>query len=128
MGTYRKELGRWGEEQGCRYLVDHGYRIVYQNYRCPVGEIDIIASKDGSLAFVEVKTRRTTAYGTPAEAVNYKKQMKYMKASLYFLNDRKWRDVDCRFDILEVIVNPDNSFRVNHIQNAWQAGSLGYYY
>jgi putative endonuclease len=128
MGTYRKELGKWGEEQGCRYLMEQGYRIVYQNYRCPVGEIDIIASREGQLAFVEVKTRRSTSFGSPAEAVNFKKQMKYQKTSLYFLNDKRWKDVDCRFDVLEVIVNPDGTFHINHIQNAWQAGSARYYY
>ena len=128
MGTYRKELGRWGEEQGCRYLVDHGYRIVYRNYRCPVGEIDIIASGEGRLVFVEVKTRRSTAFGTPAEAVNRKKQIKYQKTALFFLNDRRWKDVPCRFDVLEVIVQPDKSFHIHHIPDAYGAASSGYYF
>ena len=128
MGTYRKELGKWGEEQGCRYLMDHGYRIVYRNYRCPIGEIDIIASGEGQLIFAEVKTRRSTSFGTPAEAVNLKKQAKYHKTALFFLNDKGWKNASCRFDILEVIVHPDKSFRINHIPDAYQATYSGYYF
>lgn len=128
MRVSRKELGKWGEEKSCKYLIDHGYRIIYLNYRCPIGEIDIISSKDNQLVFAEVKTRRSTTFGTPAQAVTYKKQIKYQKIALYFLNEKGLKNTSCRFDILEVIVNSDNTFNINHIPNAYLASSSGYYY
>jgi len=128
IGINRKELGSWGEEQSCQYLIDKGYRIIYLNYRCPIGEIDIIAAKEDQLVFAEVKTRRSTSFGTPAQAVTYKKQIKYQKIALYFLKEKGIRDKSCRFDILEVIVKPDNTFYINHIPNAYQASASGYYF
>ena len=119
MSTYRRELGKWGEEQACQYLIRQGYRIVYRNYRCPFGEVDIIASGEGQLVFAEVKTRTSTAFGTPAQAVNRKKQSRYRKAALCFLQDRHWKNASCRFDILEVFVRPDSSFQIHHIPNAY---------
>ena len=119
MGTYRRELGKWGEEQACQYFIRHGYRIVYRNYRCPFGEMDIIASGEGQLVFAEVKTRTSTAFGTPAQAVNRKKQSRYRKAALCFLQDRHWKDTSCRFDVLEVFARPDSSFQIHHIPNAY---------
>lgn len=128
MSTYKKELGKWGEDQSYQYLIDNGYRIVYQNYRCPLGEIDIVASKDSQLIFVEVKTRRSTSFGTPAEAVNYRKQMKYHKTALHFINESKSHNSSYRFDIMEVVVKQNDTFDINHIINAFQPTSARYYF
>jgi putative endonuclease len=128
VGINRKELGKWGEEKSRQYLVDDGYRIIYLNYRCPIGEIDIIAAKENQLVFAEVKTRRSTSFGTPAQAVTFKKQMKYQKIALYFINEKGYKNKSCRFDILEVILNPDNTYTINHIPNAYQASTSGYYF
>lgn len=129
MGMYKKELGKWGEEQSYQFLVDSGYRIIYQNYRCPLGEIDLIVFKDDTLVFVEVKTRRSVSFGTPAEAVNYSKQTKYIKTALFFIKDEKrWQHSSYRFDIIEVFVSQNDSVNINHIPDAYQPKSSRYFF
>lgn len=69
----KDELGRAGEERAVRYLTTTGYEILERNWRCPVGEIDIVAARDGRVAVVEVKTRSGQAFGHPFEAVDARK-------------------------------------------------------
>ncbi|MDE5722336.1 MAG: YraN family protein [Clostridia bacterium] len=112
----KKELGRGGEKQACKYLKKQGYKIVETNYKHPFGEADIIASKDGVLAFIEVKTRLSDIFGIPSEAVDYHKRRRYIQAAkYYFLN----REPDCtvRFDIIEIFRG-----QINHIENAFYEG------
>lgn len=68
-----KELGNFGETQACWLLKEKGYHILERNWRCPVGEIDIVARRGSMVVFVEVKTRRSLTYGVPREAVTSKK-------------------------------------------------------
>ncbi|GAB3608226.1 MULTISPECIES: YraN family protein [Humibacter] len=65
----KDELGRRGEELAARYLKARGYRVIERNWRCPQGEIDIVAERGGELAVVEVKTRSSTVYGHPFDAI-----------------------------------------------------------
>jgi putative endonuclease len=108
-----KEVGTNGEMIAAKELERLGLRIVRRNYRCPFGEMDIIAEEatpDGTiLAFVEVKTRRGKAHGTPKEAVNARKQAKlYQIAQAYFAErDAGGEEPACRFDIMEVVWTPD---------------------
>jgi putative endonuclease len=67
MGSTKAEIGRKGEELALRHLKRLGYRIVEQNYRCPLGEVDIVAREGDTLVFVEVKTRRYRSYGLPRD-------------------------------------------------------------
>lgn len=100
-----RELGNYGETVAIQYLVGEGYDILAKNFKCRHGEIDIIAKKDDYIIFVEVKTRRSLSYGTPAEAVDRKKQMKYGKiASIYIRNERLF-DSSYRFDIIEIYIS-----------------------
>ena len=69
----KDELGRWGEAVAGDFLVAHGYEVVDRGWRCPQGEIDIVARLDDTLAFVEVKTRRTARFGHPLEAITVTK-------------------------------------------------------
>ena len=66
----KKELGQKGEDLALRFLKKNGYRIYTTNYSCKLGEIDIIAKEKDTLAFIEVKTRTSTAFGPPQLAVN----------------------------------------------------------
>ena len=127
MSGYRQRLGKWGEDQACSYLFKNGYKILQRNYRCRFGEIDIVACKADELVFVEVKTRTSNAYGYPAEAVSYRKQLKYDKLAMCFLKETGRKNISCRFDILEIMVNRDNTFSINLIQNAFLERS-GYFY
>lgn len=115
-----KSLGRWGEERAAEYLCHNGLNVLERNYRCPVGEIDIIAMQGNTLVFIEVKTRRSLRYGLPAEAVTFKKQMKYFKIAQYYMKENGIKDLNCRFDVVEVILGHDGSCRLNHIVNAFQ--------
>jgi putative endonuclease len=99
----RIELARAGEEIAARYLIGCGWRIVGRNVRCGrTGEIDIIAARAGVLAFVEVKTRRTDAFGTPGEAVTWRKQNRIRAMARAYLVSARPRAESIRFDVVEV--------------------------
>ncbi len=97
-------LGAAGEDFACRYMEGKGYEVVERSFRCPFGEIDIVALKDGEMVFAEVKTRSTSAYGRPREAVNRAKLSRMEKCARYYLmkTDRPYHGVS--LDVIEVTV------------------------
>ena len=98
---YKKLLGLNGEKLAIKTLKKNGYKILLTNYVTPFGEADIVAEKDNSVIFVEVKTRSNDKFGTPAEAVNYKKQKKYRDiANYYFLSNE---EKSFSFVVVEVV-------------------------
>ena len=101
----RIKLGKFGEDFACEYLKRQGYRIEFRNFRCRIGEIDIIAVKDNVLCFIEVKTRNTTTYGLPREAVSLAKQKKiYRCAELYMQSKGIILNMPVlSFDVIEII-------------------------
>lgn len=91
------------EEQCVDYLKKHDFQIVAQNYRCKIGEIDIIAVKNNILRFIEVKYRKNDSFGYPIEAVNKRKQNKMMKVASWFLSENKqYENMQCSFDIISI--------------------------
>lgn len=114
MKELNKVLGVSGETLACNYLKKKGYKLIERNYKNKIGEIDIIASKKNMIVFVEVKTRETTMFGNPSEAVDYHKQNKIHKVSKRFLQENKLTDVPCSFDVIEVVGD-----KINHIENAF---------
>ncbi len=111
---YKKFLGNLGEKKAVAFLKDKGYKILKTNYKTHVGEIDVIAEYDGVLVFVEVKTRSSNNFGTPAEAVDLKKQQKYVKVASEYLMREKKDNYPCRFDVIEIENN-----EINHIVDAF---------
>ncbi|QDR80448.1 YraN family protein [Sporomusa termitida] len=111
-------IGDKGEQSAVVYLSKLGYKIIATKYRTKTGEIDIIAQDQDYVVFVEVKTRRSTSYGLPAEAVNLRKQQKIIKTALWYLHYRGLNNIVCRFDILEVYLLK-GTIRYNHIINAF---------
>lgn len=101
-----------------KYLQRQGIRILERNYRTPVGEIDIIARKGKTLLFIEVKTRRTPAFGTPQEAVGPTKQRQIVRTAQWFLASGQGRGLQPRFDVLAVRPE-EGSARIEHIENAF---------
>ena len=98
---HKKILGRKGEKLVEQYLKKQGCKILKRNYRTPFGEADLIVEDGDELAFVEVKTRESFAYGTPAEAVNKEKQKRYVQiAKFYWM--RTGEEPNARFDVAEV--------------------------
>ena len=119
MSDATKKLGNTGENIAVNFLENHGYKILEKNFRIRAAEIDIIAQKDNTIIFVEVKTRSNIRKGTPAEAVNLHKQKKIIEAASVFLQDEKYFDSACRFDVIEIL-KTGNAFKVNHIENAFE--------
>ena len=105
-GTQKKELGKKGEDLALRYLKKNGYRIFERNCVCKLGEVDIIAKEKDTLAFIEVKTRTSTAFGPPQLAVNAAKQMQLSKVAQYFLKEKCLEDVKARFDVVAIVLGP----------------------
>lgn len=102
---YKKRIGRYGEDFAAMVLDDMGYRVVDRNFETKMGEIDLVAYKDGVLHFVEVKTRTQTRYGYPAESVTDNKLNHMKKAAQIYIQCRK---PDCSvisFDVMEVLAN-----------------------
>ena len=120
----RKELGNAGEEFATAYLKSKHYEILARNFRFGKNaEIDIVATINGTISFIEVKTRNSQKFGSPAEAVTLKKQHKIIKASIKFLQDNNLFDSPCRFDVIEVFANGNHDFtgwKCNHIENAFE--------
>lgn len=119
----KKTLGNKGETLATLFLMIKGYRIIKRNYRTKTSEIDIIAKKGDTLAFVEVKTRSSESFSKAAEAVDTFKQRKIIKGAMSFISDCT-DDVSLRFDIMEVYINKKSIFhryRINHIISAFDA-------
>jgi putative endonuclease len=100
-GSQKKELGKKGEDLALRYLKKNGYRIFERNYVCKLG-----AKEKDTLAFIEVKTRTSTAFGPPQLAVNAAKQMQLSKVAQYFLKEKCLEDVKARFDVVAIVLGP----------------------
>lgn len=100
--TDTRRVARLGEYLAGRELERRGYRIVARRTRSRLGEVDLIAWDGSVLVFVEVKTRRGNRYGTPAEAVDRRKQRKLVTLAKAYLARRRWRAVAVRFDVVAV--------------------------
>jgi putative endonuclease len=98
----RVQLGKLGEDCACRELGRRGYVILERRYRTRFGEIDIVATDGGVLVFVEVKARRGTAFGVPAEAVTWHKQRRLLQLAAAYLAAKRLAEVPCRFDVVSV--------------------------
>ena len=118
----RHVVGKAGEEAAVQYLCKHGYQILERNYRCRFGEIDLIARDGRTLAFIEVKTRRSQSYGPAAAAVTLKKQRHLIKASQVYLIERKKPGEFCRFDVVTVELDAQAP-RIELIKDAFQLTS-----
>ena len=94
--------GRTGEDLAVCYLKNQGYTIVERNYRMRIGEIDIIARDGECLVFVEVKTRRSSRFGSPFDAVDFRKQQQVSRVALAFMTRHRCGDVPVRFDVVGV--------------------------
>jgi putative endonuclease len=110
--------GRQGERIAVDYLLKKGYRILRKNYRFGRGEIDVVAQDGAELVFVEVKTRRTTAFGEPEEAVTQKKQAQIRSIAEGYIFEHALDDQQCRFDVIAVSYRQNGPF-IRHLKNAF---------
>ncbi|MCI9353101.1 MAG: YraN family protein [Lawsonibacter sp.] len=93
--------GRWGEDQAAAYLRDKGYHITAANWKCRFGELDLVAEDGAYLCFVEVKLRKSAAYGSAAEFVDKRKQARLRSAAELYLLQHPTR-LQPRFDVIEI--------------------------
>lgn len=114
------EVGKLGERIAANYLVAHGRKILYRNYRGPKGgEIDLVTRDGNTLAFVEVKTRTRKGYGRPLDAVNATKQQLIERGANSWIKLLNQRDMVWRFDVVEVILADGEAAQLNVVKNAF---------
>lgn len=113
-------VGRFGEQLAVQHLEGAGLEILARNWRCPAGELDVVALDGDVLVFVEVKTRSSLAYGDPAEAVGARKAAQVRRVALHWLAEhpeRFWPEL--RFDVVAVVRNAAGGPSVRHIRGAF---------
>ncbi|MGI5920867.1 MAG: YraN family protein [Syntrophomonadaceae bacterium] len=113
-----RQLGLEGEKIAAQYLLDNGYRIIERNYYTRYGELDIICERDKMIIFVEVKTRKSTKYGLPQEAITPKKIEHLKKAAITYLKSCTKHYQGIRFDVIAILITTNNQ-EINHIIEAF---------
>jgi putative endonuclease len=122
MPEHHHAVGKAGEAVAVQYLCQQGYQILERNYRCRFGEIDLIARDGSTLAFIEVKTRRSQKFGPAAAAVTLEKQRHLIRASqVYLIQKRKAYEL-CRFDVVTIELETQTP-RIELIKDAFQPTS-----
>lgn len=119
-GLKNQATGQLGEQAAADYLSNQGYRILERNFRSRGGEVDIVArDRQGCIAFVEVKTRRSLAYGLPQQAVTIRKQRQVSKGALSWLARNRLQNSSARFDVIAVLLQNGAQPQIEHIINAF---------
>jgi putative endonuclease len=109
-----RTLGAYGEAYAARHLVDRGMVLLDRNWRCELGEIDLVLRDGDVLVFCEVKTRRSVAYGTPLEAVTERKAARLRRLAARWLAAHRLRPGEVRLDVVGVLVPHDGPPSVEH--------------
>lgn len=99
-------LGAHGEDLAAAHLIEAGLQVLDRNWRCSDGELDIVAREGNTLVFCEVKTRRTSSFGDPAEAVSWRKVRKLRQLAALWLSDHDEHAREVRFDVVAVLAGP----------------------
>lgn len=114
----KRELGQRGEQMAAAYLQHHGYTIVTTNWRCSHGELDIVASKDDTLVFVEVRTRRSESTEEAFASVKSFKQDRLQRLAYTYLSDNNLPDTLWRVDVIAVAIPFRGPPLIEHVENA----------
>jgi putative endonuclease len=114
----RIDLGKYGEQLALKKIKSLGYSEIARNYRCPLGEVDLIAKDGDCLVFIEIKTRKGRAPGYAKEAVNARKRRQISKVALAYMKSRECCDVRARFDVIAVSVGQGTP-QIEVVKNAF---------
>jgi putative endonuclease len=115
------QLGRDGERVAAAYLERRGHRILARNLKAGGVELDLVIERAGVVAFVEVKTRRSRARGAPEEAVDARKQARIVRGASAWLRQQRRFPRQVRFDVVTCEPHPDGTWRIRHIESAFDA-------
>jgi putative endonuclease len=118
MSAARQTLGRIGERVAARWLCRRGWRVLAHRFRNGHRDLDLVVERDGTVAFVEVKTRRGTAFGDPIEAVSWRKRRELIRSAKVWSDRFGPAGAAYRFDVVGVIVVGVDA-RVRHVENAF---------
>jgi putative endonuclease len=122
MTSVRVALGKTGEDLACRELERRGYAIVARRYRRRRGELDIVARHGSTIVFVEVKAKRSRAFGHAVDAVDGRKRRRIVELALDYLARYRLTDVPCRFDVVSIDFR-DGCPVIDVFENAFDASS-----
>lgn len=120
-GQRSAALGRWGEDLAAEQLAAEGLHVLARNWRCSQGELDLVGlESDGTVVFVEVKTRAGTGFGTPVEAVGWRKAGRIRRLACVWLTEhRPAGTTGLRFDVVGIVRRPGAPPEVNHLRGAF---------
>lgn len=112
---YTQKIGKFGENEAEKYLIQKGYKILERNFNCKRGEIDIIALDKKEIVFIEIKARTNLKYGLPSESVTKYKLNHIYKAAEYYLYTTRLQNQNARIDVIEVYIK-NNQVKINHLK------------
>ncbi len=108
-------VGRHGEDVAAAFVVRAGWTVLARNWRCPEGELDLVALDGDEVVAVEVKTRRSATYGHPAEAVTYRKLARVRRLTARWLREHDVRPASVRVDVIAVVLPARGAAQVEHL-------------
>ncbi len=116
----KQETGKLGEQLACKALEKKGYRILDKNYRCRLGEIDLVARQRDCIVFIEVRSKTGVSFGTPEESVTAVKKQRLLATALDYLGNHSSLPENWRIDFVAVEIDPSGGkpTRVEIIENA----------
>jgi putative endonuclease len=115
----RLSLGKFGEDIAFKKIKGLGYKKIIRNYRCPLGEVDLIARDGDTLVFIEIKTRKGRSIGYAKEAVNDKKKRQLSKVALFYMKSNNLSEARARFDVVAISLAGGEQ-QIEVVQNAFE--------
>ncbi|MCX7981641.1 MAG: YraN family protein [Syntrophales bacterium] len=115
--TSRK--GFQGEETAAKFLREKGLKVLERNYRCPLGELDIIAREGQTIVFIEVKSRCSDRFGLPIEGVDERKCRRLSRLALYYLKEKGWEGCKARFDVIGIMMGNEGKVEIDWVRDAF---------
>ena len=120
MTRERLDLGNFGEQLALKKIKRLGYKKIIRNYRCPLGEVDLIARDGDTLVFIEIKTRRGKSIGYAKEAVDARKRRQLSKAALAYMKSNDCCDAKARFDVVAINLKGNSAPQIEVVKNAFE--------
>ncbi len=112
----RNAVGAWGEQLAATHLVEQDMVILDRNWRCDLGELDLVARDGNALVVCEVKTRRGAAFGSPLEAVTRQKAARLRRLAMRWLDEHPVSPLEVRIDVIGIVVSPGSAPGIEHLR------------